>query len=213
MNESIETAQACTGKTTAGQLREVIRYGVKSCYMRGHATPERESYSNAFTFTLTAIESENYKAGYIAEKKLNVPGHVSNGSTSLRKEHTSLSDSSKWTTYDEAYRPLQGFWSLSLGARERLLDVLDLLPKDAEVAFRVYLDSGTNGYLIAAECKMGYHNYPESGLHTDSLYLIVRQNVRGKEKVREFLLDWNTTAHNSARFGSPRHDRDTVGQQ
>lgn len=208
MNNSIETAQSDTGKITAGQLREVVKYGATSLYMHGRAVPMRESYSDAFVFTVTAVESERHKSGYVAEKKLNVPGYVGNGKTSLRKEHTS-SDGSKWTSYDETYRPLHGFWNLSLCAGQRLRDVLDLLPKDAEVAFRVYLDSGTNGYLTTAECKMGWHT--ESGLHSDTLYLVVRQNVRGKQKVREFLLDMNITPHNSARFGHPSNDRDTSG--
>lgn len=209
MNEAIERAQARTGKVTARQLLETIRAGGDSLFMHGEAPHDRPSYSDAFVFTLTSTRKDR-KTDVETSTKLDVPGYVSNGSTSETKEHTRNEDGQihTWKTQPTAFRPVRGFWSLRYN--ENLRNVLELLPRDAEVAFHVYLDAGTHEYLIRAVCDMQFGR--EEGLHADRLYLVVATTERGKRKERRFLIDTSTGPHNSARFGSPRHDRDETGR-
>jgi hypothetical protein len=212
INEPTERAQAQTGKVTARQMLAAIRQGdmFSGCYFHGHATHDRPSYSDSFIFTLSSVKKDR-KSKAETVTKIDVPGWVSNGSTSETKEHTPPADGSllrgKWWTQPTAYRPTSGFWSV---AREHLRDLLEVLPGDALVAFHVSLDSGTNEYLIRAKSDMNHEAY--TGLHCDRLYLVAEITKRGKTVQRTFMVETSTCPHNSARFGSPRHERDETGR-
>lgn len=211
MNGSVNDAQKHTGQVTAKQLRAVVRAfrgersigGRSGLFMHGRAVFDRPSYSDAFVFAVRRVKREERTE---TEAMIEVPGWVSTGHTSKREEVSF--ETSRYMKYSESYRPRTGFWSLDYC--ETLDAVLDLLPSDATVAFHVYLDAGSNGYLIAADAKMQFGT--EQGLHTDMLYLVARFERRGKPVELRFLLDTNTGAHNSARFGSPKHDGDTEGR-
>jgi len=199
MNEPIQRAQQRTGRVTARQLLACIRAGQDSLYTHGKAVFDRPSYSDAFTFTVTSVHQDKtfprtVRASHTDVEtvtKLDVPGYVSNGHTSAVEQRTST-DGRKYNRYTEAFRPDGGFWSLSYCTRDRLVDALSLLPGEAEIAFYVYLDAGTNETLV------------DAGLHGDHLYLVASTVRRGKAKVRSFLLDVSTGPHNTARFGAYR---------
>jgi hypothetical protein len=199
MNEPIEHAHRIHGKTTAKQLLDVCKYGYEALSLHGDPTEDRASYSDSFTFEIRARKNRDDKE---ARTLTGIAGYVSNGQTSHRVYGGTAYSGGGYWRYDEGYRPTRGFWYLSGCPRDRLMDVLSLLPKDATVAFYVYLDAGTNELCVRADSEM------EQGLHGDHLYLKVSYMVRGKEKQSEFLIDVNTSAHNSGRFGSPRHNRD-----
>jgi hypothetical protein len=200
--EGVETAQMTTGKVTAGSLLETVRFGSDSLYVHGYAPHNRPSYSDAFVFTLSAVQKGKNKSE--TTQKLDVPGSVRGGHTSERKEHVSHDPdltTRRWMTYSEGYRPTKGFWSFGCG-RERLIDVLELLPRDAEVSFEVQLDAGTNELLIRSDAQTAY--CIERGLHADRFVLVVEHKVRGKVKVRRYIVDESCGAHNTARFGVGR---------
>jgi hypothetical protein len=199
MNEPFEFAQESTGKITAKQLLDVARQGRSHMYVHGFAAPNRASYSDAFIFRFTAKKDDS--VAHVIE----IPGWVSNGHTSERRTHVSKDDGHRWTTYCETYRPLCGFWSLSYC--DTLINTLELLPRDAEIGLLVYLDAGTNGYLINA--KVEGDGLREDGLHCDKLYLVATWTQRGKRVRKDFLIDETIGAHNSARFGRPRNNRDS----
>jgi len=198
MNEAIQHAQNLHGTTTAKQLLEVCKYGYDALSLHGEPTLDRQSYSDSFTFYVNARKDRADKQERTLE---GIAGYVSNGHTSHRKTEQSLSGRA-YMRYDEGFRPTRGFWYLSGCPRERLIDILSLLPKDATVAFYVYLDAGTSSLLVEAD------THTEQGLHSDHLYLKVSYVKNGKEKTSEFLIDVHTSAHNTARFGSPRSDMD-----
>lgn len=84
-------------------------------------------------------------------------------------------------------------------------DIVDLLPKTAEVRFVVALGGKTNQYMQSAvrgasETRLGEVS-PFEGLHGDALYLEATFEKRGKAVRKRFLLDTSVTPHNSARFG------------
>jgi len=209
MNGSVEDAVKHTGQVTAKQLREVIRAFPRANdrrrFMHGRIPYDRPSYSSAFIFTVRCVNREREKRTE-TEAKIDVPGYVSNGHTSQRETRTH--ENSTWQVYSEPYRPRHGFWSLD--HLDTLETALELLPADASVAFHVYLDAGTHEYLIRADASMQFGT--EHGLHADQLYLVASFMKRGKPVELRFLLDTSIGAHNSARFGAPRHDRDTEGR-
>jgi hypothetical protein len=147
-------------------------------------------------FTLSSVHKT--RQGTEVTQSLDVPGEAHNGLAGKPQEHTSA-ESGRWFTFDGFYRPERGFWSLGWYCRERLLDVLELLPREAHVSFDVQLDAGTNEYLVRADCAMAFGL--EQGLHADRFMLIAECMVRGKRKVRSYLIDETVGAHNSARFG------------
>jgi hypothetical protein len=196
--EGVERAQKSTGKVTAGALLETVRFGCDSLYVHARAVHDRPSYSDAFVFTLSAVQKGKNKSE--TTQKLDVPGSVRNGNTSERKEHQST-ESGKWVTYSEAFQPTSGFWSLG-GGRDRLVDVLELLPRDAEVSFEIALDAGTNELLVRSDVQTNYG--VERGLHADRFSLVVEHKVRGRTKVRRYTVDTSCCAHNTARFGVGR---------
>jgi hypothetical protein len=198
--EAVERSQEITGKVSAATLLACVRFGSDSLYVHARAVHDRPSYSDAFVFKVSACQKMG-PARVETTQTLDVPGRVGNGQTSHRKDHEN-SESGRWVTYDETYRPEAGFWSLSYTGRDRLIDVLELLPRDAEVSFEIALDNGTNEYLIRAECPMNYGT--QNGLHSDHFFLVVEYAARGKRKVRRYLIDTSCVAHNSARFGGPR---------
>jgi hypothetical protein len=198
--EPIDCAQKHTGVVTAHTLLQLVRKATDSLYMHGRAVHDRASYSNAFIFDMSATE----KSGRVeTAHKLDLPGEVSNGNTSARTLRKS-SDGvfGDYMNYTETFRPERGFWSLGLCGRDRLIDVLELLPRDAEVSFRVELDANTNEYHVRATCAMNRETV--EGLHGDRLVLHVESTVRGKRKVRSYIIDTSTGAHNTARFGVSR---------
>lgn len=168
MNEPTEHAQKRTGAVTVRALLAVLR-GCASASLHGYAAPERASYSDSFIFDVTA---KHETKGIETRKTLAVPGWVSNGTTDDGSTH----------------RPEKGFWWL-YGVTDRIVDVLDLLPANAEVAFHVYQDAGTNPSLADAK------------LHADHLYLCASYPYRGKRVTRTYMIDTHTGKHNSARFG------------
>jgi hypothetical protein len=196
MNEPIEHAQTIVGKTTAKALLACVKLGTEGLSMHGHAAPERASYSDSFVFTVSARKGDRRK-GTETTSEVSVPGYVSNGHDSTRAEHTY--DGQKVVKYTGVHRPLTGFWFLSYCPRERMIDVLELLPNDAEVSFHVWLDAGTHELLTRAEATMNFGT--ERGLHADHLYMIATYKSRGKTVSRRYLIDTTAGAHNSARFG------------
>lgn len=189
MNASTEFAQETTGKVTAKTLLDVLRKGGAFCnaHLHGRATNGRESYSDSFIFDFSVpVEA---KDGVKVTHKLSVPGYVSNGHTSTISTATYHGHNEK--RYCETYRPETGFWSL-MGASQRLLDVLELLPANAEIAFNVALDHMTNPLCV------------EAGLHGDALFLVASHTTRGKRHNYRILVDTAIGQHNSARFGNPR---------
>lgn len=208
MNEPIDFAQKhIRSKPTVRDLRDLIR-GVKSrnsIYLHGEATYGRASYSDSFVFTVSVTSKS--KSGVETVSKLDVPGFVSGGHSSARELYTPDDGGRPYYNYREGFRPAKGCWSLHY-LEETLLDVLDLLPADMEVAFHVYLDAGSNGYMVAAECPTLH----ETGMHSDRLLLVAwkpAKDGRERGKPRTFIVDTSCGAHNSARFGEPKHDRDT----
>lgn len=194
MNEPTERAQIETGKVTAKQLLAVVRQATHTLSLHGRAALDRPSYSDAFVFEVNATKRD--RSGVESRTTIDVPGWVGNGNTSTTEESGVGRD--RYARYSEAFRPSAGFWFIGSGS-DNLIDVLESLPGDAQVAFSVALDYGTNEYLIRAECPMNFGT--ERGLHTDFLYLNATVTVRGKTKTRRFLIDTHTGPHNSSRFG------------
>lgn len=212
INEPIEHAQKTTGKVTAKQLLTALRAGDGKAGLHGRAAHERASYSDSFVF-LARTSRKDRKSGAEQVTEIEVPGWVSNGTTSETEEHTAAPDSGlsrrRWFTYSNAFRPMKGFWWL-FAAEERLRDALECLPGDAQVSFHVALDHGTSELHIGATVTTDFATY--KGLHTDHLYLVAECKGRnGKSKTRTFLIDASTGVHNTARFGSPRDERDAQG--
>ncbi len=198
MNEPIQHATKTTGTVTARMLLNAIKQGPDSTYIHGNAAHGRESYSDSYVFTVSAVKKSR-DSKQETTTKIDVPGWVSNGSTSARRESGVGRD--RHVSFEGTHRPLAGFWSF-YGARDAIVDVLEVLPPTAEVAFHVYLDAGTQEYLVRAECAMNYETY--SGLHSDHIYLVATYTQRGRTVTRRFLLDTSTTPHNTARFGVSR---------
>jgi hypothetical protein len=212
INEGTEHAEKTTGHVTAKALLAVIRSACgDSIGIHGDAPTDRASYSDSFVFSVSAKrrDTENYKTGVktvYPRQEISLPGTVHGGTTSDRKRHereaermgSSYLDARVWHTYSEPFRPAKGFWYLC--CTELATDALELLPADAQVSLEVYLDAGTNEYHIMSEGTMS-ERYPFSGLHTDYLYLVAEYQVRGKRKMRRFLIDTHSGPHNSARFG------------
>lgn len=197
MNEPIQHAQKSTGKVTARSMLAMIRAGSDALYMHGRASHDRASYSDSYIFSVSCT-SKDRKTKTETVTQLDVPGYVTNGSTSEKEETGTGGD--RYVRFVGVYRPMKGFWSLST-QRQRLLDILELLPADAEIAFRVNLDYGTHEYLVRSRGDMNYEGF--NGLHCDHLYLVVRYTSRGKERNREYFIDSHTVPHNTARFGAP----------
>jgi hypothetical protein len=196
VNEPTEEAQKVTGKVTAGQLYKLVRDGGR-VGLSGEATYNRASYSDSFVFNFR-VTRKAFKKRAETSSEVRVPGWVTNGYDSKRERtYTSNGSNDKCMHYTETYRPTGGFWYLY--SADMVRDLLQLLPSDAEVSFQVYLDAGTNEYLVQAGCAMPYERY--EGLHADHLYLHATKVVRGKRKEWHFLVDTTCGAHNSARFG------------
>lgn len=188
MNEPTQHAQSVIGNvTTAKALLDVVK-GCRSAGLHGRAAHDRASYSDSFVFEVSA-DFETRKKGVLvskSRKEVQVPGWVSNGHTD--EQETRTYEGRTYQKYTGVCRPLSGFWWL-YATVDRLVDVLELLPNDAEVSFHVYLDAGTTEGLTAAK------------LHADHLYLNATYTSRGKRVTRQFLIDAATGGHNSARFG------------
>lgn len=197
ISESVEQAQKTTGIVTAKDLLAVVKLGSDGLGMHGEADPARESYSNAFVFTVNATKKDR-KTKFETKAQIAVPGRVGNGHTSERT--TTEYKGSRYPKYTGTYSPRAGFWYLTTCA-SALIDVLELLPSAAEVSFFVHLDAGTTDYLIAADSTLSMETH--KGLHADHLYLDASYMVRGKRVSRRFLIDTSVGAHNSARFGCP----------
>ncbi len=120
---------------------------------------------------------------------LPVFGVIGNGHTDSTEERTS--DTSKWSDYNDVYRPDRGYWSL-YGSQDLLRDLLDLIPNHAEVMFVVKLDNLTT------------QGHVSKLFHGDALYLWATWGEGKNRKRREFLLDTCTGAHNTARFGNAK---------
>ena len=102
------------------------------------------------------------------------------------------------------YAPKRGVWGTF--SAERFFDVVDLLPKAAELRFVVELGGKTNQYMETAvrgapADRHGLDVSPFEGLHGDALYLEARFERRGKTVRKRFLLDTSVCPQNSARFG------------
>lgn len=205
MNEPIDYAQKTTGKVTAKQVLACIRAGGDSLYLHGVAAYDRASYSDAFIFTMSSVHKTRRREGegrpVETTTKLEIPGYVSNGRTSERETRQGGVGFGPYTEFTGVFKPLKGFWSLTGGENTVIRDVLEVLPGDAEIAFRVALDYGTHEYLVRADIPMNHETF--HGLHADHLYLVATYTVRGKRKTREYLIDTQIIPHNTARFGEP----------
>lgn len=196
---SFDVAKETTGPMTAKALLRHVRLGNDGLYVHGRAPLSRPSYSDAFVFTLSARSGAH---GGEVTSTMDVPGYVNPGHTSEREVRKSAHMSGNWHEYNQPFRPEKGFWSLSYNPRDRLIDVLELLPAKTEVGFRVSLDAGTNEYQVRADMVMNHG--VEEGLHTDHFYLFAHCLVRGRTVMRSWLIDTSTCAHNTARFGCER---------
>lgn len=175
MNNSTTIASERTGTVTASVLLSALR-GCYSAGLHGEAVYDRPEWSDSFTFKVRAT----FKPikGPETSKEVTVPGYVTNGYVNSKDR-------------SGVYRPTEGFWWL-FGAMDRVIDALELLPRDAVVSFAVLLGWGTNGAL------------EEVNMHGDCLYLVA-QCKRGKGTIeRRILLDTSCGPHNTARFGYAR---------
>ena len=172
---SIQYAQEKTGKVTAKMLRGVLaslhRKGTArgTLAIHGEAVYGRASCSDSFIFTLSAsaeVRRVNHDIRPVTTTvKIDVPGYVSNGYTSVRAEEAST-PCSPYMRYTEPFRPEKGFWYLPY-QWERLENIVALLPADAEVALFVALDDGTQEYLVRSDVAINRETH--RGLHADSL--------------------------------------------
>jgi hypothetical protein len=183
MNEPTVHAQQTTGATTAKALLAVLK-GCDSAGLHGRAATDRASYSDSFVFDVIATSK---RKGVETRKEVSVPGWVSNGSDDTKETHKSLSGR-PFDVYSGVFRPERGFWWL-YAITDRVIDILDLLPSNAEIAFHVWLDGGTTETLIGTT------------LHADHLYMVATYTSRGKRIERRFMIDASTGQHNTARFG------------
>jgi hypothetical protein len=182
-----------TPNPTLAALRQLVRE-CHDFYVHAHADPRRESWSDAFIFELTG---KRKVGGAEVSVKVEVKGRVSNGHTSEFVVEPRKGDFGPYPRHTEVFRPEKGFWSLHNHTVFR--SAVMALPVDVEPTFYIYLDAGTNQTLIP------------HGLHSDHFYLEGKREGR-KVQTWQFLLDVSAGAHNTARFGSPRHDADRVGR-
>ena len=99
-----------------------------------------------------------------------------------------------YASEDNTYEPSNGHWSLSGFERERLINLLTMLPKSANVEFEVHLDHFSTIALARVS------------IHADALFLVATVTDRGgKAKRLSFLVDASSGEHNSARFGNAEH--------
>lgn len=157
MNEPIETAAEVTGTVTVGQLRKALK-GFEISSLHGEATHGRASYSDSFTFELRAKSAKGK-----GELSVKIPGYVTNNI--------------------EGKRANRAFWFLRYCGR--LEDALALLPKNAEIALKIYQDGGTSKALQNTQN------------HSDWLLLLVK--LPGNPNVREILIDTYCGDDNLAR--------------
>lgn len=184
MNEPTVHAQKSTGKVTAKDVLSILK-GCESASLYGRAALGRATWSDSFVFDLVATYR---RRGIETSREVSVPGWVSNGHDNEKKTYASFADGRKTEVYCGTHRPERGFWWL-YAVTDRVIDVLDLLPSNAEIAFHVYLDAGTNATLTDAT------------LHADHLYMVATYTSRGKQVQRRFLIDASAGAHTTARFG------------
>lgn len=194
LNEPVESAQNHTGKVTVQDLIRVVKGCSDTMSLHGEATPDRASYSDSFCFEFRGT-SRAHRTEH--SQSIRVPGYVSNGNTSATETYTY--EGRQRIKYSDPFRPLKGFWFLGYHQRT-LLDILEMLPKDAEVSFHVYLDAGTTENHIRAVVEGNYGT--DRGLHSDFLYLDVCYMHRGKRKERRYLIDTHTGLHSYGRFGA-----------
>lgn len=170
MNNSIEFAQESTGKVTVKAMLDVMRKATSSCSLHGRMHAARQTWQTSFIFELRATSKKN---GAETTTILDVPGDVTNGHTDEK---------------DGVHKPTRVFWYL-FAKEQAILDVLEILPKDAEVAFMVGQDHYTTEGLRL------------SGFHADVLYLYASYTKHGKRVTRSYIIDVHTGGHNSARPG------------
>lgn len=173
-----------------------LRTAIKGCsrfYIHAHRDPLAPSYSDAAVFVLSCVrdvkvKGQTRRAEVIS--KIEVRGRIGHGHTSRVVEH--VGTYGKFPKCPDAYRTERGFWSL--WNVDVFRSAVLSLPGKCEPFFCVSLD----GLTTEGHMRVGFHG--------DALYLEGRTQDRGA--VRTFLLDTNTGAHNTARFGSPTHEND-----
>lgn len=186
-----KTAKNATTVALKGMLKKYDTF-----YFHGARELDAPEYSDPFIFTMTAAFN-NYGPNKREEKStLDIRGDVRGGHTDTIRMVESTLGGKPWPRADEGYRPRRGFWSLYCG-EELLRSAMASIPDDAEVSLSVYLDAGTNQYLLMANPV----------LHGDHLYLHAEWKRGSKQYKRKFLIDTTTSAHNSARFGRGSEDR------
>lgn len=177
--------------STLKALRELIKKNERF-YIHGTRDHDSPSYNPTWTFQVTGAKKVGDKE---ILTKVEVKGKVSNGHTSKRQDF--LYEGKMIPKYsDDPFVPQKGFWG---GLYENFKNIIRVLPNDCEPEFHVLLDSGTSQVLI------------EQGLHSDYLYIRAKRGDTRTHLDMTFLVDVANGRHNSARFGSPRHDTDTVG--
>ncbi len=184
---STETKQEKNATTVAlkALLKKYSRF-----YFHGTRVYDAPSYSDPYTFAVTAAYDSYDKRNGAESARLDIPGDVHGGHTD-KLEHCTYEGQDRVRSC-EAYRPLKGFWSLFAG-EELLRSAVASLPDDAEIELEVYLDAGSNEILLLAN------------LHADKLYLNAKWTRGTKKHTRKFLIDTSTGRHNTARFGDCRY--------
>jgi hypothetical protein len=173
-----------------------LRTAIKGCsrfYIHADRDPTVPTYSDAATFTVSCVRMVYGKRGAQNREviaKVEVPGRITHGYTS-RFEMRQYEGRS-YPKYCDAYRPTGGYASLQDDSfRSAVLSI----PARCEPRFLVYLDAGTT------------ENHVKLGIHSDYVYLNAYDASKG-DTLRTFLIDVDSGPHNTARFGSPKHDND-----
>lgn len=177
---------------TLATLRTTIKRATRF-YIHADRDLCAPSYSDAANFVLTCVRSVRVNGkDHEIKSTVEIPGRITHGHTSKVEWHKGY-DGRDFPVYSEPYRAEHGYESLS---DEVFRSAVLSIPARCEPRFLVSLDGGTNEYQIKA------------GLHTDYVYLEAYDPGKS-QTLRRFLIDASTGAHNSARFGSPKHELDS----
>lgn len=176
------------------QLRSLVK-NFDNFYVHAERRVDVESYSDEAIFRVTGSKKIDGKE---VKQVVIIPGVIRNGSTSERADF--LYEGRTVPNYSQtAYRPDGGYFSLS---EDLFCSAILTMPNDAECVFNVNLDGGTTQNHIAAS------------MHSDNIYLEGTRpdTVKGVRHSFRYLMGSYCGLHNTARFGTPIHDRDTRGR-
>jgi len=158
----------------------------KACVLRFRRDPDAPSWNSERCF----VSVELIKGDGARETRLEfeVAGRINNGHLDRTRQ---IGDVNTYAVYkesdDNVYAPDSGVWLLHPNF-DTCGSVLRSIATGANVIFTVNLDGGSNGYLA------------EHGLHQDVLCVTIQKG----DKQARYLLDSQTSPHNTARFGVNR---------